>query len=306
MTALETATRSVVLIGAPSTAGAYAPGQEGVPRLLRDAGLPERLRAAGLETVDAGDTPYFRWEPDRTRPRAQHVPAVATTARAVAEATRDAIGRGNRALVVGGDCTVATGAVAGVRAAGLRPGLVYLDRHPDMNTPLTVADGALDWMGLAHLLNLEGTEPELVAALGPAPALAPGDVVLLATDPTQYSPWEHDRVTALGIRAIGWEDVAADPAAAARSALAALDTDAVVVHFDMDVLDFTDAPLSQAVLRNTGITLDAAGAALSVLLADPRVRALSLSELQPAHAVADPGAVDRLVEVVTTALAASP
>jgi arginase len=302
---MTTATaQRIAVLGAPSTAGAYAPGQEDTPRLLRDHGLIDRLEATGSTVVDSGDTPYFRWTPDRTRPRAQHVAQVAANTRAIAAATRRALTDADRVLVLGGDCTTAMGVVAGLAEVAERPGLVYLDRHPDMNTPGSVADGALDWMGMAHMLALPDTEPDLLGALGSTPLLQPSRVALLATDETQHTAWEREHVARLGIRAFDWQTVAADPAVAARQALAALaDADALAVHFDVDVLDFTDAPLSQAVLRNTGITLDQAGEALAAVLSDPRVRAVSVAELQPAHASADPSVVDRLVAVLAAALA---
>jgi arginase len=293
----------ITVLGAPSTAGAYAPGQEEVPRLLRDRGLVDRLRGTGADIVDAGDTPFFRWTPDRTRPRAQHVARVAANAGAIADATEAALaGGGRRVLVLGGDCTTATGVVAGLRRTSQRCGLVYLDRHPDMNTPESVADGALDWMGMAHMLALPGTEPAVVEALGPAPLLTPAQVVLLATDETQYTAWEREQIATLGIHAISWQAVADAPDSTGREALGAFgDADAIAVHFDLDVLDFTDAPLSQAVLRNTGITLDQAAATLATLLADPRVRALSVSELQPAHTAGDPDVLERLIGAITAA-----
>ncbi len=302
MVTAERIRQPITLIGAPSTAGAYAPGQEETPRLLRDAGLVDRLRSAGVHVVDAGDTPFFRWAPDRSSPRAQHLGQVVATAQAVAAGTRDAVVRGARALVIGGDCTIATGVVAGVRASGFQPGLIYLDRHPDMNTPASVPDGALDWMGVAHLLGLPGAAPELVHAFGPEPVLNPADIVLLATDEAHHTPWERDQIAAGEIAAISWQEVAADPPAAATQALGRVGADGLVVHFDVDVLDFTDAPLSADIRRNTGITLDQAGEALATLLQDRRVRAVSLAELQPAHALAEASAVDRLIAVLVRAL----
>jgi arginase len=44
-----------VMIGVPSSAGAHHAGQERAPAALRQAGLLERLRAAGLTIRDAGD-----------------------------------------------------------------------------------------------------------------------------------------------------------------------------------------------------------------------------------------------------------
>ena len=55
--------RIVSVLGAPSSAGAYAPGQEDAPAALRDAGLVERLCRASLQVHDAGDLPRFRWRP---------------------------------------------------------------------------------------------------------------------------------------------------------------------------------------------------------------------------------------------------
>ncbi len=64
------------IIGAPSSAGAFAPGQEQAPAALREAGLIERLTHAGIDVVDHGDSPVWRWQPDRSRPYAQNLEAV--------------------------------------------------------------------------------------------------------------------------------------------------------------------------------------------------------------------------------------
>ncbi len=48
------------LIGVPTSAGAFAPGQEKAPAALRAAGLVERLIGAGLAIRNTGDTPVWR------------------------------------------------------------------------------------------------------------------------------------------------------------------------------------------------------------------------------------------------------
>ena len=70
----------------------------------------------------------------------------------------------------------------------------------------------------------------------------------------------------------------------------------LVVHFDADVVDFNDAPLSEHTGRNTGISLATAIEALDVLLADERVVALSITEINPIHAAADDTALPRLID----------
>ena len=49
------------LLGVPSSAAAHGPGQEKAPAALRQAGLPERLTAAGARVMDYGDLPVVRW-----------------------------------------------------------------------------------------------------------------------------------------------------------------------------------------------------------------------------------------------------
>ena len=52
---------TIGVIGAPSSAGAYAPGQERAPQALRDAGLLRRIEERGATVRDRGDTPHQRW-----------------------------------------------------------------------------------------------------------------------------------------------------------------------------------------------------------------------------------------------------
>ena len=79
---------------------------------MRDAGLLDALAAGGVEVPDAGDVDAFRWAPDPGRPRAANLAAVADRARQVASLVASADGT---VLVLGGDCTVELGTVAGLR-----------------------------------------------------------------------------------------------------------------------------------------------------------------------------------------------
>ena len=161
--------------------------------------------------------------------------------------------------------------------------LVYLDRHSDLNVPSSTIDGALDWMGVAHMLGLPGTLP----ALGSPPLLAAADVLLLAADADQMRQAEQRAIAEHGIRAIPMADVAADPAIAAERALALLGHEHVLVHFDVDVVDFVDLPLSENTGLNIGLPFATATAALDVLTADPRVATLTVTEHNPLHGAAD-------------------
>jgi arginase len=75
------------------------------------------------------------------------------------------------------------------------------------------------------------------------------------------------------------------------------------VHFDVDVIDFTDAPLSENTGRNQGLPFAAAFAALGVLLRSDRVAALTITELNPDHGAADGATVARFVAALVESLA---
>jgi arginase len=77
----------------------------------------------------------------------------------------------------------------------------------------------------------------------------------------------------------------------------------VIVHLDIDVVDFVDAPLSENTGRNVGVPLAAVAAALPVLMTDRRTAALTVTELNPVHAAADPGCLGRLVDALVASIA---
>lgn len=294
----------LAIIGTPSSAGAYAPGQEQAPAALRDAGLRSRLSDAGREVVDHGDSPLFRWRPDRANRYAQNLPAVRDAILTTAGRVQAAAAAGQIPLVLGGDCTVGIGTVSGMLAANPeRPGLIYFDLHADLNTPDSVPDGALDWMGMAHLLD-EPTALPALRQIGPrTPLLTPEQVVVFGHSRQRATPWEREVIARRNVRTTPWEEVATAPEDAARTALALLpDVDRLLIHFDVDVIDFVDAPLSEHTGRNEGLTLDQALRALRVFTAHPAFAALTITELNPLHGEEDGATLERFVAGLVEAL----
>jgi arginase len=289
-------TRKLAIIGAPSGAGACGVGQEAAPAALRAAGLIDSLAAAGSRISDLGDSPVVPWHPDRARPRAQNLEAVVDVVRETASRVADALlDRDRTVLVLGGDCTVGIGTIAGIRSALGNVAVAYFDLHSDLNTPESATDGALDWMALGHMLALDGSEPSLAVAAGEAPLLEPGQIVLFAQSLSHSTRFERGEIERLALTRISLEEVREDPAPAARRALELLATraDRFALHLDLDVIDFTDAPLSEHPSRNTGLKLKEMLEALSVLAADPRLVAITLTELNPHNAAADEGLLER-------------
>jgi arginase len=282
---------ALTLIGVPSSMGAFAPGQEKAPSALRDAGLVGLLQDGGVAVDDRGDSPVRRFRVDRERPLAMNLPGVVEVVRETADRVRAADGR---VLVLGGDCTVGLGTMAG-QPEGV--GLVYFDMHVDLNVPGVTPVAAPDWMGIAHLLRRDGAQPELVAAL---PEFDASRLALFGYRPDQLTQHELDEVERLDLQRVTNDEVAADPEGTAARVLQLADR--LVVHFDVDVIDYTDAPLSEARDRNIGLTFDTAMQALAVLMRSERVAALTITELNPDHGEEDGSTLRRFAAGIAAAL----
>lgn len=94
--------------------------------------------------------------------------------------------------------------------------------------------------------------------------LTPDDVVLFGHDDANATDWERERIGRLRLRRVPVDKVAADPVAGARRAVGSIEAghERYVVHLDVDVIDFTDAPLSENTGRNMELSLATAMTAL--------------------------------------------
>ena len=297
--------RRVVVIGVPSAAGACGVGQEQTPAAIRAAGLIDQLGRVGFQVDDLGDSSVVPWRPDRANPQAQNLHAVLETVQTTTKRVADALVQRDRlALVLGGDCTVGIGTVAGIQQAIGPVALAYFDLHSDLNTPASASDGALDWMALGHMLAVEGAEPTLTAAAGNAPLLDAGQVVLFAHAMSHSTRFERGQIERLGLARVALEEVRGDPEGAASQALQLLAnrSDHYAIHLDVDVVDFTDAPLSEHPSRNTGLKLDQMLRALRVLASGPGLVAITLAELNPHNAAADNGLLERFAAALADAI----
>jgi arginase len=294
--------RVLGVLGVPTSAGAFAPGQEQAPQALRDAGLLGLLHDTGITVSDHGDRPVWRWRPDRDRLRAQNLDTVVSIVHETAARVAEAAAAGQVTLVLGGDCTVGIGTVAGHVAAAPDERI----SHADLNTPESVHEGTLDWMGMAHMLAVDGAAPELLGVGAQVPLLEADQVVLVGWGCEQATEFERAAIVERDLAVVAADRVAADPEAAASEARRRLrGCDRIVVHFDVDVIDFTETPLSENWGRNEGLSFDNALRAFSVLVADAALAGVTITELNPDHTEAGAGTVERFARAVATGLGGS-
>jgi arginase len=153
-------TTSLNLLGVPLDLGAENLGVDMGPSAFRYQGLAAKLSTAGLPVVDLGDVNCkSRTEVAVGNPTLRHLEEVIRVNEAVADITDGIIGKGEKALVLGGDHSICLGAVAGASTA-LKGniGVIYFDAHGDMNTDETSMTGNIHGMHLASLMGFGSRE----------------------------------------------------------------------------------------------------------------------------------------------------
>lgn len=269
----------LAMLGVPSSAGARRTGQEAGPSALREAGLVSQLRRSRLALRDHGDLDRIVFRPDPENPRRQNRDLVGRVARNVADAVETATRDGSILVVLGGDCSITLGVVAGLVRNYPSLGLVYLDGDLDLNTPDTTLTGIFDGMVAAHLLGRGDRE---LTTVGPrVPLLTEEALVFLGYNAAGggIDPHELSALARSSLLALPAERLREDPEGTAREALTTLEerVDHILLHFDVDVTDTqaVDVP------HRGGVPLDATMAALRVLTASRKLAGLVVTELNP-------------------------
>jgi arginase len=284
------------VIGAPTSAGAFGPGQERAPSAFRAHGLLGALRARGLDVVDRGDGRRAEWRTDQRSPEARNVNTVAAVARELADTVAAAFADGHDILVLGGDCTVELGTVAGAIRDGARVGLAYVDLDSDLNIPGT-GEGALDWMGVAHLLDVAGADETLTSLAGRRPMLDVEAVRLFAV--YNITTFERSVIDRVRLQVEPLADVVNEPdAVAERTRAWAASYDRILVHVDIDVLDYTKFPIAHEIRDSPGLELWQLARLLRDLHGLPNWSTLTLTEVNPDHAPDERDSFGRLIEML--------
>lgn len=296
-------TPTVGLLGVPTSAGSHNAGQDKAPAAWRAAGIIDRLHGRGIAVQDHGDLPVARHRPASKVDGVRDLERVVAICRQVADRVAAISAAGQTPLVLGGDCTITLGVVAGL-ARSTEPGLLYFDGDADLNTPARSESGILDTMGVTHLLG--GGSPEL-AGLGPRrPLLGNDQLVLFGFDPAELDTEQWATLTDRQLAAFPARTVRDRPATAAEQAWARLAGRArhIVLHLDVDVLDTGLFPLANFPHFN-GLTLDQLRTCLDVFGRQPELAAVVITEVNPDH---DPGhdLLPDLADAVATALAPLP
>ena len=152
----------VRLLGIPMDSAGGAIGTTFMPRVLRETGVIEAIGARDLGDLEVLIDPPVR-DPDTGIVGSDSVLAATKTIR---EAVARNANPGGKLVLVGGCCTLAVGAIAGLRDAVGEVGVVYLDGHLDLYDGVNSPSGEAADMPLAVAL---GIGPDAWGAVADAP-----------------------------------------------------------------------------------------------------------------------------------------
>lgn len=290
---------SIAIIGAPSSLGGLPLGSNEGPARLREAGLVERLRAAGREVSDLGDVP-IRGRRARVVDASIDFTSVEAVARHVARYACRALEDGMLPLVIGGDHSVAIGNIAAASRAVPALGLVWIDAHPDFNTPETTVTGNLHGMVLAIAAG-RGPAP-LVRLLGHAPVLRPDRIAVIGA--RAIDAGEVNSLREAGVRVYDGEYLhrhgVRKTVAEAMAYLARNEMRAVHLSIDLDVLDPARWP-GVSTPAPGGVTSDELALAARTVAEMAPIVAMDVVELTPPQDV-DGATAEAAILAVESAL----
>jgi arginase len=254
------------------------------PSALRVAGLQARLKQLGHQVEDIGNIPVKQPEEMPVgEKRAKYMAEIAETCKDLAEIVQKCLEEDFVPLVLGGDHSIAAGAVTGVaahfRKAKKQIGYIWLDAHGDMNTPESSPSGNVHGMPLAAVMGYGA--PELVDLLGFKPKVEPQNIVLVGVRDLDVQ--ERRLVKKSGVRVFtmrdiderGMREVMADALKYATD-----DTDGISVSLDMDFVDPSDAPGVGTPVRG-GVTYREAHLAMEMIADSDAMASMEVVEINP-------------------------
>ncbi len=186
--------------------------------------------------------------------------------RPLAAAVAAAVANNQRPVSIAGDCCTTLGVLAGLQQAAINPTLIWFDAHGDFNDWQTTPSGFLGGMPLAMLAGIG--QQKMVKGVGLRPL--PTEQIWL-TDGRDLDPGEKKLLAA--------SDVIHLPETAQLIDIK-LPYGPIYVHFDVDILDSTDAPAMNYPVTG-GPTITTLKAVFQRLAASGQIAAVSVSAWNP-------------------------
>uniref|UniRef100_A0A3P9JUW8 Arginase n=1 Tax=Oryzias latipes TaxID=8090 RepID=A0A3P9JUW8_ORYLA len=252
----QTRAESVAVLGAPFCRGQKRGGVELGPKVIRDAGLVERLSSLDYSVHDFGDLNFPPVEKDEPYMGVKFPRTVGTANKMLSGAVSRAVGAGHRLVLLGGDHSLAIGSVSGHARQCPDLCLIWVDAHADINTPMCSPSGNLHGQPVAFMLKeLQDKMPSIPGFSWMKPFLSSRDLVYVGL--RDVDPGEHLILKNLGIQYFTMRDI--DRLGIQRVMEVALDhllgrkQRPIHLSFDIDAFDPSLAPATGTPV-NGGLT----------------------------------------------------
>nr|XP_056707884.1 arginase-2, mitochondrial [Euleptes europaea] len=182
---------SVAVIGAPFSRGQKRSGVDQGPAAIRSAGLVEKLSGMGCQVYDFGDLGFTQVPNDEAYNNIIKYPrSVGSASRVLADTVHEAVAAGHSCVTLGGDHSLALGSISGHARQYPHLGVIWVDAHADINTPLTTMSGNLHGQPVSFLLReLQDKVPQLPGFSWLKPCLSRSDIVYIGL--RDVDPAEH-------------------------------------------------------------------------------------------------------------------
>lgn len=282
------------LLGVPLRSGSLYPGSENDAQGYRDARIVQRLAAAGCQVIDEGDIAIPSYLPHHNIPPIKNWPGPRIAWDCVSESIISYLQQTNSGLathiplLIGCDCSAIVGTTqAFTRVYGDDVHILYVDGDIDGAAPQPEHHSSAAAMGLWLTTH--------ASPFWAGPTVKPSQITVmgwsnsLSTEPTGLQSLSLAEVKRLG------------PGEVARQVLRAIPAStSLLLHFDIDVLNKREMPAAYFP-HDDGLSLTECQELLGVLLSDPRIRLIEVTEYASLRDF-EQIYVSRLIELLATVL----
>jgi arginase len=269
------------IFGIASSAGALYEGTELAPNAIREANLIRRLENQGFVVKDYGDITNSDGLTRHNVGPIRNWPAPRMVWESIDEQANRMFQPNSFSIILGGDCSIEVGTFTAFRKVyGDQSHLLVLDGHVDTVEPHGERCIGAAGMGLWFLTkdnkvwwNEEPISENSVSIIGPH---------ALPDEPLEIKVLPHEELSNMEKVSHLLKDIPEDAP--------------ILVHLDVDVLHESIMPAAYSP-SNVGLNLQQAATILSMILTDPRVKGIEVTEFS-ANKDADGSSAKTIVDLL--------
>lgn len=254
----------IQIVGIPSHSGALYKGTEMAPQAIRDAGLLQALSERGFTVEDRGDILDDVDLPRHNIGPVRNWPAPRMVWEEISKRADEIFQREAFTIILGGDCSIEVGTFHAFKNVyGSNSHLLVLDGHVDTMKPSGETCIGAAGMGLWFLTKdkkmwwkEDSVNTDCISIIGP----------------------QLNSVTDRNFKITSYESLVTDfYLSIVQDHLDSISSDSILVHLDVDVLHKSIMPAAYAP-SDVGLDLQKATDIMKIIFADPRVKAIEVTE----------------------------